>query len=158
LATTSTHSACEWSPGWPDWSVSGLLARLEVLGGWVRILAAIALSILLGLPITAPPLASREQTLTACCRRDGKHHCMERADPRIEGGSAPSISRTKAKCPYFPQTMGVTVHGQMGLGADAAVFAEMIPHPAVPSQTLSNYRVSLVRSHPKRGPPTGAFS
>jgi hypothetical protein len=124
----------------------------------VKTLSAIALSILMGLPISAPLLVSGERTLTACCRRDGKHHCMKRADPGIEGGSAPSIRRTEAKCPQFPQTMGVTVHGQIGLGASAAVFAEIISHPAVSPQTLSNYRVSLVRSHQMRGPPTSALS
>jgi hypothetical protein len=122
----------------------------------VRTLSAIALSILMGLPIAAPLLASGEPTLTACCRREGKHHCMKRSDPRIEGGSAPSISRTK--CPQFPLTMGGTVHDQIGLGASAAVFAEIISHPAVSPQTLSNYRVSLVHSHQKRGPPTNALS
>ena len=124
----------------------------------MRTLSAIVLAILMGLPTAAPLLASGVPTLTACCRRDGKHHCNKRADLRIEGGVAPSISRSEAKCPQFLQMMGVTVHGQIGLGASAAALAEIISHPAVSPQTLSNYRVSLVRSHQKRGPPTGALS
>lgn len=129
-----------------------------ILGIWVRTLSAIVLSILMGLPIAAPLFASSEPTLPACCRRNGKHHCMKPAGPAKESGSAPSISRTGMKCPQFPEMIGVTVHGQLGLCTSAAVFAEIISHPAVSPQTVSNYRVSLVRSHQKRGPPTSSLS
>jgi len=112
----------------------------------------------MGLPIAATLLASGAAALPACCRRDGKHRCMRRADLRIERGPAPSISGTEAKCLQFPQTMGVMIHGPIGLSVSAAVFAEIISHPAVAPQTLSNYCVSLVRWHQKRGPPTSALS
>jgi hypothetical protein len=115
------------------------------------------LSMVMILPIAAPLFASGEQTLPACCRRDGKHHCALSVDSTRESSSAPSISSTRTKCPQFPQTMGVTVH-QVGLGTSAAVFAEIISHPAVSPQALSNYRVSLVRSHQKRGPPSNLLS
>ena len=114
--------------------------------------------IVMALPVTAPLFASGAPNVPACCRRNGKHHCMTSADSAIESGSAPSISRTQVRCPQFPQMIGPTVHGQIGLGVSAAVYAEIISHPAISPQTLSNYRVSLVRSHQKRGPPITALS
>ena len=124
----------------------------------MRTISGIVLSILMALPSIAPLFASGVPNLPACCRRNGKHHCMKIIDPAIESGSAPSISRSETKCPEFPQMIGPMGHGQIGVGVSAAVFAEIISHPAVSPQTLSNYRISLVRSHQKRGPPTKALS
>lgn len=120
----------------------------------MRTLSAILLSILMGLPIAAPLFASGEPSLPACCRRDGKHHCMRSVSPGTTGESAVGVSRAEAKCPQFPRTLGLTSRGQPGLTASAAVFAEIVSHPAVSPQAQSNYRVSLVRAHQKRGPPS----
>jgi len=127
-------------------------------GGRVRTFSAIVLSILMGLPIAAPLFAPGQTNLPACCRRNGTHHCMLHAELRTDSDSNRAISRTEAKCPRFPQVMGITVHGQLGLSASASVFAAVISHPAVSPQTLSNYRISLVRSHQKRGPPNSVLS
>ncbi|HSS96924.1 MAG TPA: hypothetical protein VLK33_07840 [Terriglobales bacterium] len=104
------------------------------------------------LPCAAPLFASSsESAIAACCRRDGKHHCAQTA--RMAGyPNVPAFSQDM-KCPMAPRAFTTPVHSQTGLTASAAVFAEIISHPAVSPQTLSNYRVSLMRSHQKRGPP-----
>jgi len=119
----------------------------------VRTLSAILLTIVMGLPMAAPLFASGENALPACCRRDGKHHCMGKMSPAIEVGTADVVSAAQTKCPQFPKMLGVSSHSQLGLNTSTAVFAGIVSHPALSPQTQSNYRVSLLRSHQKRGPP-----
>jgi hypothetical protein len=107
----------------------------------------------MGFPMTAPLFASAEKALPACCRRDGKHHCIGKTSAQIDVGSVPAVSGARTNCPQFPKMLGVTSHGQFGLSTSTAVFAEIVSHPALSPQTQSNYRVSLLRSHQKRGPP-----
>jgi hypothetical protein len=107
----------------------------------------------MGLPMAMPLFASGEPALPACCRRDGKHHCMGKISPAIDLGTAPLLSAAQTNCPRFPKMLTVNSHSQLGLSTSTAVFAEIVSHPALSPQTLSNYRVSLLRSHQKRGPP-----
>jgi len=107
----------------------------------------------MGLPMAAPLFASGEMALPACCRRDGKHHCMGKTNAQIDVGAVPAVSGAQTKCPQFPKMLGVSSHNQLGLSTSSAVFAGIVSHPALSPQTLSNYRVSMLRSHQKRGPP-----
>jgi hypothetical protein len=118
---------------------------------------AILLLVVMGLPIASPLSAfAGATTLPACCRRDGKHHCMQTMDSRVENSrqTSPSFSRIEMKCPQFPRVLTSPVHGPLGLSASSAIFAEIGSHPALAPQTESNYRISLVRSNQKRGPPS----
>jgi len=57
-----------------------------------------------------------------------------------------------------PAAFTASVHTQAGLTISAAVYAGVVSHPALSPQAESNYRVSLVRSHQKRGPPSAVLS
>ena len=135
-----------------DW-YRACVRLLAFWGSWVRTLSAILLTIVMGLPMAAPLFASGETALPACCRRNGEHHCMGKSMPQIDVGTAPAVSAAQTKCPQFPKMLGVSSHNQLGLSTSTAVFAGVVSHPALSPQTLSNYRVSMLRSHQKRGPP-----
>jgi len=126
---------------------------LAMWGSWVRTLSAILLTIAMGLPMAAPLFASGETALPICCRRNGKHHCMAKMSHAMDLGTTPTVSLPQTKCPQFPKMLGVTSHGRLGFSTSTAVFAGIVSHPALSPQTQSNYRVSLLRSHQKRGPP-----
>ena len=126
---------------------------LAFWGSWVRTLSAILLTIVMGLPMAAPLFASGEKSLPACCRRDGKHRCMGKSMLQMDVGTSPAISSAQTMCPHFPKVLAVNSHSQLGLYTSTAVFAGIVSHPALSPQTQSNYRVSLLRSHQKRGPP-----
>ena len=121
-----------------------------------------ALSILLlaffGLPIFSPLLAltpRSEKDLPACCRRNGKHHCMmSMAERSLRASHDPQFQAPAEKCPYCPTAIAV-VHGNTFVPPTAqAIFASLIAHPAVAAQTESKLRISRDRSRQKRGPPT----
>ena len=112
-------------------------------------------AILLGVTFVASliPLEAfspQAEQLPMCCRRNGAHHCaMSMSQP--VSGSGPSLI---AKCPRFPDRRGLPVgNGSSLLGASQGVAAALITRPAAEAQTEAQYRVSLQRSHQKRGPP-----
>jgi hypothetical protein len=121
----------------------------------MRSALSILLLLLTGFPGAAPLFApSAEAQLPACCRRDGKHHCMMKMNMQAAGESdRPSFISVGEKCPFFPQQGTTTVHVQAGLAPAAAVFAELVAHPAFSPQTLAKFRISSLRSRQKRGPP-----
>jgi len=129
-------------------------------GVWVRTLSAILLTITMGLPMAGPLFASGESSVPACCRRSGKHQCMQMMLSSAGAGSQsmPAFSGAGMKCPLLPRVMASSSHRQVGLSTSAAVFAEIVSHPAVSPQSQCNYRVSLGRSHHKRGPPSAVQS
>jgi len=118
---------------------------------------SIALLLLIGFPLISPLLAqgnTSDSRLPACCRRNGKHHCMmgqvERAsvaNGRIEVGAQPE------KCPYCPSSIATAVHNPLALAATARVFGTLDTLPAVVAQTESEWRIARERSRQKRGPP-----
>ncbi|WP_446742546.1 DUF2946 family protein [Silvibacterium acidisoli] len=120
----------------------------------MRKLFAIALLALLGLPFAAPLLAATTMsasTLPACCRRDGRHHCMAMM---TEAGSATvSVRAPRESCPYCPAQAAVPHLPHFGLAASQAIFASVVNHPSVHAQTASQQRVSQDRARQKRGPP-----
>ncbi len=126
----------------------------------MRRLLAILIAILVGLPTITPLFAlstGDDLSRPACCRRDGKHHCML-ADMDMSGASssnrpgfnAPTISE---RCPYGAKSVPSTSHPDWSLDTAQAVFAGVVAHPAVVPQTESKRRVSADRSRQKRGPP-----
>lgn len=120
--------------------------------------SAILLLIVLGMPLGAPLLADvNVASVPACCRRDGKHHCMK-TEASTDTGEQPAFTRIETKCPQCPRALSPTVHSQLGLSLSASVFAEIVSHPALSPQTETSYRISLARSHQKRGPPAIVLS
>jgi hypothetical protein len=115
-----------------------LAILLEILFGWILLVPAFVIPSNSGVP--------------ACCRKDGKHHCMmPAAEPDVSKSAIASIT---AKCPYFPQATVATQAHPAPPSIKQAIFAGLIQHPAGSPQTEAGYRVSCDRSRQKRGPPS----
>ena len=129
----------------------------------VRRLLAIAIVLILGLPAVSPLFAltgAGDPNLPACCRRDGKHHCMGMA----EMSSAIASTQTQAstatlteRCPFGSRSLPGTPHPDWTLRTSAAIFAGIVAHPSVSPQTESKRRISADRSRQKRGPPSNGL-
>jgi hypothetical protein len=124
----------------------------------LRKLISILLLVVFGLPFV-PQLfaatAKSESNLPACCRRNGKHHCMMSASEKQDGAkTSPEFRAPLEKCPYAPAAVAVSHHPATKIAASSAIYAEMLSHPSVRPQTESKRRISQDRSRSKRGPPT----
>lgn len=105
------------------------------------------------LPLIAPLFASThsEAALPACCRRDGKHHCMGAAAM----GSASSRDATVTeRCPYG-LVSGVALMLPHALASShRKIEAAGVAGPlAIVREALAGYRISADRTRQKRGPP-----
>jgi len=120
----------------------------------MRRLLASALLLAFFSPLIAPVFTAsiNETELPACCRRNGKHHCMMY---RMAMGLAPWPYRTvQEKCPYAPFAHlsillfhGYFNHERPAAGTHSAVLAARV------RQAEAGYRISFFRSRQKRGPP-----
>ncbi|SRR5216683_5210395 len=107
--------------------------------------------------LSAPLLAASSDpysNLPACCRKDGKHHCMMRMMMKRDQ-TGTQVSNMPEKCPLFPKTMlAITVQGHLFvLPTSGTFYAALRSHPACYAQTEAHYRISFDRSRQKRGPP-----
>ncbi|HVN03344.1 MAG TPA: hypothetical protein VMT86_02940 [Bryobacteraceae bacterium] len=124
----------------------------------MRRVPAILLVCVISYSLIGPALfAGAGSDLPACCRRDGKHHCvMMDMDWAAESASSgPSVAALQARCPYFPK--GGVLLPQAApalLAAVTHVYHAMVHELAIQAQAEAGYRVSLSRSHQKRGPPS----
>ncbi|HTX42579.1 MAG TPA: hypothetical protein VMD25_12165 [Acidobacteriaceae bacterium] len=117
-----------------------------------RVLAAM-LVLVFSAPLIAPIFTGTvdEAALPACCRRNGKHHCMMYA---MMMGQVPGHPVVSEKCPYSPFA-GLAVmlphafasHRHAASVRYAAVLALAVP------QAEAGYRISFHRARQKRGPP-----
>jgi hypothetical protein len=120
----------------------------------VALILMLLFSWLLVQPLVA---SSNELSLPSCCRKGGKHHCMmTRAAQANDTGLG--IKTIAAKCPCCPHFTTASQVQSVPPGVGKAVFAGLVSHPAVCSQTEAGYRVSRSRSQHKRGPPVLIFS
>lgn len=114
---------------------------------------AISLLMLFSWGLIAPVLApDSEANLPACCRRNGKHHCAMRIMAVLDN-SQRGFTTITDKCPCYPASASVVHSSTFKPEARDAVYAEARHHLARAPQTEALYRVSLLRSHQKRGPP-----
>jgi hypothetical protein len=130
----------------------------NALMGRMRRLITISLLAMLGLQFVLPLLAltARSETnLPACCRRNGRHHCMMGMAERGQHTSRdPQFTSPPPKCPYRPAAVVVTHGNAFAPPLAHAIFASLGAHPAITAQTESKLRISVDRSRQKRGPPT----
>lgn len=124
-----------------NWGVRRFLVLLQLL--------------LLTLPTFASVLSMHnvEESLPACCRRAGAHHCTMPAAERESPASGVVVSSKPEPCPYCPKAMPAAQHSPASLTPAAAIFAEVVSHPATAAQTLAKLRIARDRSRQKRGPP-----
>jgi hypothetical protein len=122
----------------------------------VRRLLSIVLLVIFSFPLISPVLAlagGPDANLPACCRRGGAHQCMLKMKTADATGTAVSLSATPPRCPAFPAVVTQAKRGDMSFHAASLIFAEIVSHPSVRTQTEACARVALDRSRQKRGPP-----
>jgi hypothetical protein len=116
----------------------------------MRRVIALSLMMLFSCTLIAPLFASgADAYVPACCRRNGKHHCMmERRSGQEKG-----ITSVSEKCPYCP--VGTCAeYFQIFKPESGDLFsAGVVRHLSIAPQTEALYCISPFRSHPKRGPP-----
>lgn len=112
---------------------------------------AIPLLILFMLPFALPFLGASAEaaSVPACCRRNGKHHCMMKLDATRRS----STSIVGEPCPYSSQQPAILVPPSFAPSTSASVFAGITRHPAAAPQAEAQQRISFDRSRQKRGPP-----
>jgi len=123
----------------------------------MRRMIALSLMMLFGFALMSPFLApDADASLPACCRRAGKHHCMMRM---MRGGNPdqPGITSITEKCPCSPFSASVVHSPTFRHDARDEFYAEVRRHPACVPQTEALYRLALLRSHQKRGPPLSSL-
>jgi hypothetical protein len=142
------------------WAIRHISCGDAGFGGSIRLLRrllSILLLVVFGLPVVSPLFAlstTEAARLHACCRREGKHHCMD----SVAGQGNLRRSGTKFnapadKCPYGPSVVTATRNELLAPPIGDAVFALLVSHPSGVMQTESIQRISRDRSRQKRGPP-----
>jgi len=117
---------------------------------------AMFMLLLFGSFLSAPLFAASynpQNDLPACCKRNGKHHCMVPMVQAVPGTT--QVSAPPEKCPFYPHTrmMIVVQNHAMAPGPAGAFYAALQSHPACYAQSEAHQRISFDRSRQKRGPP-----
>jgi len=123
----------------------------------MRRVQALLLLSLFSLSLIGPALSVDSQSdLPACCRRGGQHHCsMMSMDGDSASPTGPVASAISVRCPYFPKGGALLPHDGAALLATAQpVLTSLLSQLAPAAQAAAGYRISLARSHQKRGPPS----
>jgi hypothetical protein len=113
---------------------------------------AIPMLLLFLLPLVSATFgASDEDSLPACCRRSGRHHCEMLGEAPAGDKGAGAI---REKCPYSPAALSIVVLPSFAPSTSAAIFAGVVRHASVAPQTEARRRISFDRARQKRGPPS----
>jgi hypothetical protein len=115
---------------------------------------AISLMMLFSWTLIAPLLpANAEANLPACCRKNGNCHCgMCRRGHR--SGTRKGLTSVTEKCPCRPASACAIQSPTYKPEAGEWFYAEVVRHPARAPRTEAFARISFLRGHPKRGPPS----
>lgn len=126
----------------------------------VRRLISILLLAVFGLTFLLPVLAMGQEAeagLPACCRRNGKHHCMTSMDERgkLVVSHDPQFKAPAEKCLYCSSSVAPAQPNPLDEPTIAAViFGALVSHPTGFAQTEAKRRISRECSEQKRGPPS----
>jgi len=123
----------------------------------MRRLLSIFLLAVFGLPLVLPLFALGQDAdagLPACCRRNGKHHCMMSMGERSQLASHDQQFRGPVeKCPYCPASLVASHPNPLAAPTAQAIFAQIVSQPTSAAQPESKWRIARDRSRQKRGPP-----
>lgn len=124
---------------------------------YMRRSIAVLMILTFGSFLAAPLLglsSDPQSNLPACCRRNGKHHCMMWMMERELGTK--QVSVYPAKCPCFPHPWRFTQSQNHATTPSSALifYAALQSHPACHAQSEVQRRISFDRSRQKRGPPS----
>jgi hypothetical protein len=120
----------------------------------MRRAVAISLMMLFSWTLIAPFFVrDADANLPACCRRSGRHHCAMRMMGELAGNQR-GFTTVVEKCPYCPLSVSPINSPTYKAETAGAFYAEFVSHPALAPQTEAHYRISFLRNHQKRGPPT----
>ncbi len=125
----------------------------------LRRLLSIAILLVIAAPAIAPLFVLSATTggdLPACCRRNGKHHCMmpEAQRAAMAEGREHRVAQVGERCPFQPKASPATRNLQTIADANSAVFAGLVIHPVPTPQSRCLQRISFHDSHQRRGPPS----
>lgn len=123
----------------------------------LRKLLAITLLAILGLPFATSLFAltpKSEANVPACCRRNGKHHCMMSMSQRAELSSPGMQLRAPLeRCPYCPASLVTAGHQLAAVPVGSRVLSLLTATSTLDVRVERRSMLFRDRSHPKRGPP-----
>ncbi len=113
---------------------------------------------LLGLPLLPPLFAQgtdQVESMPACCRRSGAHHCQMHMEERAASDKARTqVGALASRCPFCPRAVVAAHVDVMAARAADGLDAALVSHPSCVAQTESKWRIARDRSRQKRGPPS----
>ena len=108
-----------------------------------------------GAPILFALTGHSANNLPACCRRNGKHHClMSMAERRQLLGHNRQFDPPAEKCPYAPLAVAAVHTEFFAVPASPSVLTAFHANAVTFAQTQSLLRVAQTNSRRKRGPPS----
>jgi hypothetical protein len=119
----------------------------------VRRILSISLLLLFSLLLISPLFAADAAgtNLPACCRKNGKHHCMMQNEASV--GDALHAAAVREKCPCFPAIPVTTDIEFFSKTVDAFFLERIVGHLMSIAQTRTPFHAWFDCSHQKRGPP-----
>jgi hypothetical protein len=120
----------------------------------MRRAVAHSLLMIFGWMLIAPLFApDADAGLPACCRRNGKHHCIMSRMGQT-GGNEKGFTSVSEKCPCLPAITGAVHAAKYMPVSGQRFYAEVTFLPAYAPQTSPSFGISFLRGHQKRGPPS----
>ena len=108
-------------------------------------------------PLAGAFQAGSEQSLPACCRRHGMHHCamaMQMAAMLAQQASGKTTSLTAPlTCPVFPGFLAGPSTPAHALAASAAGLPALLTQSHTPASASSSALTGSIRAGAARGPP-----
>jgi hypothetical protein len=122
-------------------------------------LISITLLLLFGLQLAGPAFAlggNADSRMAACCRRNGAHHCRMSPEEKAKLEAGQHVTVVHSNCPMFPKALAPAHHETLSIHLAAALYAEVLSHPAQFRQVEAWARVARDGARQKRGPPTAS--